>query len=187
MRIISFFLIFGLLAQNAFAEVIESLDYQYYDVDVAENQSLLFALNQASRIEQDGKISHGITKWEVRWNYRWSSDKDGMCKIISSTTNIRGTILLPRLTNSTEDQWNQFDSFFSALLKHEQGHYQIGKDAAKAIDEQILSLPPSSDCRALEKAVNGIANQTLDEYKKKDKEYDSNTMHGKTQGTWLEN
>jgi predicted secreted Zn-dependent protease len=187
MRIISFFLILGLLTQIAIAEVIESLDYQYYDVSIAVNQSLLFALNQSSPIKQDGKEHHGYTKWDVRWNYRWNSDNNGMCRIISSTTTLRGTILLPRLKSANNTQRSQFDSYVTALLEHEQGHYQIGKDAAKAIDEQILSLPAASDCRSLENAANGGAYQTLEEYKKTEREYDTKTMHGKTQGAWLAN
>ena len=187
MRIISFFLILGLLTQIAFAEVIENLDYQYYDVSIAANQSLPFALNQTSPIKQDGKAHHGYTKWDVRWNYRSSSDNNGMCRIISSTTTIQGSILLPRLVSATEAQRSQFDCYVTALQEHEQGHYQIGKNAAKAIDEQILSLPVASDCRTLEKAVNDGAYQTLEEYKKMEREYDAKTMHGKKQGAWLAN
>lgn len=187
MRIISFFLILELFSQTAFAEVIESLDYQYYDVSIAGNQSLLITLDQTSPIKQNGKRHHGYTKWDIRWNYRWNSDENGMCRIVLSTTTIHGTILLPRLIGATEAQRSQFQGYFTALLEHEQGHYQIGKEAAKAIDEQILSLPAGSDCPSLEKAANGGAYRTLEQYKEKEREYDARTMHGRTQGAWLAN
>ena len=186
MRIVSFLLILGLLTPIAFAEVNERLDYQYYDVILPENQSLLLALNHAAPIKRDGKEYHGYTKWDVRWNFRWNPDHDGMCRIISSSTTIRGTILLPRLVSATEAHRQRFDIYVAALLEHERGHYQTGKDAAKAIDEQISSLPAASNCRELEKSANSSAYQTLEEFKKIEREYDTTTLHGKTQGAWID-
>jgi predicted secreted Zn-dependent protease len=185
MQTISLLLILGFLSQNAFAEVIERLDHRYYDVHIAANQSLVSALNQASPIQYKGKVYHGYTKWNVRWKFRWSSDDNGMCRIISSTTTIQGTILLPRLASATQAQKSQFDAYVTSLLEHELGHYQIGKEAAQAIDKQILSYPTASECRALEKAVNSGAHQTLEEYQETERQYDIVTMHGKTQGAWL--
>jgi hypothetical protein len=48
----------------------------------------------------------------------------------------------------------------------ELGHYEIGKE--------------------LESTANALGYQTLDEYRAKEKQYDTSTAHGKSQGAWLE-
>jgi len=173
------------MSQTATAEVIENLEYQYYEVNVAANQSLRSALNQASTIRQDGKTHHGYTKWYIHWRFHWNNNPSGQCRIVSSKTSLQGTILLPRLASPLA-QRKQFDRYMIALREHELGHYKIGQEAAKAIDEQFLSLPSSSHCKALEKPANDSAYQILEKYKHADKEYDAKTIHGKTQGAWLE-
>lgn len=174
------------MSQTATAEVIENLEYQYYEVNVAANQSLRSALNQASTIRQDGKTHHGYTKWHVRWHFHWNNDHSGHCKIVSSKTTLQGNILLPRLAYAPLIQRKQFDRYMIALREHELGHYKIGQEAAKAIDEQFSSVPSSSTCKALEKPANDRAYQILEKYKLADKEYDAKTIHGKTQGAWLD-
>lgn len=83
-------------------------------------------------------------------------------------------------------QREQFDKYLSALRIHELGHYNIGKDAATAIDGKIASLPEMSHCNDLEITANNIGNQTLREYMEKELSYDTTTAYGRSQGAWLD-
>jgi predicted secreted Zn-dependent protease len=171
--------------QTASAEVSESLDYIYYTANADASHSLLSVLNTASPIKINNRIFHGLTKWYVKWNYRWFEQPDGRCKITKVTIKYTSSIQLPELTGANSTQQQAFNNYLTALRTHELGHYDIGKQAADVIDSGIASLPEMSSCTELETAANGLGYQTLDEYRAKEKQYDANTGHGKTQGAWL--
>lgn len=178
-------LCFLIIAQTASAEVSESLEYIYYSANADANQSLLSVLNKASPIQVNNRTFHGLTKWYVKWNYRWFEQPDGRCKITSVTTKYTSSIKLPQLAGADSAQEQAFNNYLSALRTHELGHYDIGKQAADVIDNGIASLPEMSSCKELEATANGLGNQVLDEYRAKEKQYDADTGHGKTQGAWL--
>lgn len=176
-----------IIAKNASAEVSENLVYSYYTADANTGGSLLKVLNKASPIRIKNRMFHGSTKWYVKWNYRWFRETDGRCRITTVTTKLTATITLPELIGATDEQTEVFDKYISALREHELGHYDISKEAAVIIDKGILALPEMSSCKELESTANALGYQTLDEYRAREKEYDVETAHGKTQGAWLEN
>lgn len=179
-------LCFLIIAKTASAEVSEHLDYLYYTANADPDHSLLSILDKASSIRVDNRIYHGLTKWHVKWNYRWFEKPDGGCKITRVTTKYTSTITLPELTGGDARQQELFNHYVSALRTHELGHYDIGKQAADMIDNGIASLPEMSSCKELEATANGLGYQTLDEYRDKEKQYDADTGHGKSQGAWLD-
>ena len=182
----SLLIAFFLFASSAAAELRESLAYTYYDAAANPGQSLLLSLNSASPIKENGRVFHGYTKWHVRWNFRWNERRDGTCNIASAKTEVTGTITMPKLVGGTVEQNLAFDRYTAALKQHEVGHYQIGKDAAIAIDRELLVLPAMTDCGSLERAANAGAYQTLEQHKEKERQYDAATGHGISQGAWLE-
>jgi predicted secreted Zn-dependent protease len=173
------------LSQVAGAEVSESVDFIYYDAPVSSGQSLLDALNGASKIRQNGRTYHGYTKWNVRWNFWWREGRNN-CRITRVKTTVASTITMPRIIGGTNAQKREFERFSAALKEHELGHAAIGKEAADAIDRAIRALPEMQDCGALERAANGKGNELIREYQEKEKRYDADTRHGREQGAWLE-
>jgi predicted secreted Zn-dependent protease len=121
----------------------------------------------------------------VTWHFRWNSDVNGECKITEVHTVLTGTITLPKLVNGSGSQARDMDTFSTALRVHELGHYNIGKDAADAIDNGILSLPQMRDCKVLDSAANQLGQRILEEHRKTEEQYDIATAHGKSQGAWL--
>jgi predicted secreted Zn-dependent protease len=179
------FLCLLIIAKTSSAQVSESLDYLYYTANADSRYSLLSVLNKASPIKINNRTFHGLTKWNVKWNYRWFEQPDGRCKITKVTTKYTSSIQLPELTGADSTQEQAFNTYLTALRTHELGHYDIGKQAADIIDSGIASLPEMSSCKEIETAANGLGYQTLDEYRAKEKQYDADTGHGKTQGAWL--
>lgn len=167
------------------ADVNENIAYTYYVAISDPSRSLLAILNSSSPIRYDGKIYHAYTTWNVKWNFRWFENPNGKCKITKVTTEFSGSIKLPRLVGETM-QRDQFDKYLSALRIHELGHYNIGKNAATAIDSKILSLPEMPSCKELEASANELGYRTLSEYKEKQIRYDTLTAYGRSQGAWLD-
>jgi predicted secreted Zn-dependent protease len=175
-----------IIAKTSSAQVSESLVYTYYTANADTSRSLLSVLNKASPIKINNRTFHGLTKWYVKWNYHWFEQPNGRCKITTVTTKYTSSIQLPELVGANSAQEQTFNNYLTALRTHELGHYDIGKQAADVIDSGIASLPEMSSCKELETAANDLGYQTLDEYKAKEKQYDADTGHGKTQGAWLE-
>jgi predicted secreted Zn-dependent protease len=101
------------------------------------------------------------------------------------TTELSGINTLPKLVNATASQTKDMDTFLTALRLHELGHYNIGKDAADAIDKEILSLPPMQNCTILDSAANSLGQRIIEEHRKAEDRYDAATADGKLQGAWL--
>jgi len=61
----------------------------------------------------------------------------GRCAITEVTTRLHTEVQLPELQVASPEQQAAFDRYLRALSDHEQGHVQIGRDAAQAIDQGI--------------------------------------------------
>ena len=132
----------------------------------------------------NGQQFHAYTKWHVDWKFWWDRDHGAACRITSVRTSLTALITLPKLVGGNSAQRLEFERYVLALKQHESGHYEIGKDAAHEIDREILSLS-ATDCSTLEKTANQKATRILERYKEKERTYDADTKHGKTQGAWL--
>lgn len=109
-------------------------------------ETLLAAINRHSLIRKQGGIFHGYTKWNVRWNFRWDTDVQGRCAITSVKTALSVHMQLPELDESSEEGRAEFDHYLSDLREHEDGHHDIGAEAARRIDQDPA---PMRSCEAL--------------------------------------
>ncbi len=175
----------ALAAQSACAEVSESLSSQTYEVRHKPGQSLFSAISAASPFREGGRVFHGNTDWHVSWQYWWNERPDGVCVFTSVQTKVAGTITLPVLSSADRSIQNQFNQYVAALRVHEMGHYKFGTDAAREIDRRMIALPPMLSCSRLESEANRLGQQILEDYQARERAYDVNTQHGKTQGAWL--
>ena len=51
---------------------------------------------------------------------------------------------------------------------------------------QIGAMREMEGCAALVKAANDLGQRTLNDFRLKEKQYDVDTRHGRTQGAWIE-
>lgn len=173
------------LALDAQAAVIEHTSVIRYPVNVVPPQTLKQALNAATPIRENGQVFHGHTKWWVKWNFRWHRQASGRCAITSVTTELTTTMQLPELRQASAADRERFDRFLPRLTTHEEGHRDNGRAAAAEIDRRIAQLPEMSSCELLDASANETGHRVLDEYNARDRQFDSATEHGKTQGAWL--
>ena len=168
------------------AAVAEEHAERPYPVSAQPGDTLRQALNAATPISVEGKRFHGYTRWNVRWTFRWQSDASGRCRITEVSTRPRTEVQLPELRRATPEQRALFDRYLPALSRHEQGHVQFGRDAARAIDQGIAQLPAERDCATLERQANALGHRLLREHAEREKQYDRDTRHGASQGARLD-
>ena len=170
----------------AHAAVQEEHAERKYPVHAEPNQSLREALNAATPILVNGKRFHGYTRWYVRWQFQWAPDPQGRCRITKVNTRLTTEVQLPDLRRGTEAQQARFDRYLPALSQHEQGHVQVGRDAAQTIDRAIADMPAAADCATLERNANTLGQALLQEHVEREKQFDVTTGHGATQGALLD-
>ena len=164
------------------AEVVESIDDVTYTAYPTRGQTLRQALNAATPIREDGERFHGHTKWNIRWSFKWWREADGSCRITSSETRLDLVITMPELEGGGGAMQRRFADFRDALHEHELGHADIARDAAHAVDDAILDLPEMDDCATLEAVANRRAHAIVDASKRRQKQYDRDTEHGRRDG-----
>lgn len=178
--------LWALAACCAQAAVTEEQADRPYAVYAQPGDTLRQALNAATPITVDGQRFHGHTRWKVRWNFRWRHDASGACRITEVTTRLQTEVQLPQLRGGNAEQRALFGRYLRALSRHEQGHVQFGRDAARAIDEGIAALPTAPNCATLERQANDLGQRLLREHSEREKQYDRDTHHGASQGAKLE-
>jgi len=177
----------ALLAGPVHAEVSETIEYIYYDAKVVPGTSVAAALNDVSPIRRNGRVFHGYTKWQIKWNFWWREQPGRSCQLTKVKTSVAGTITLPRISGASPAQRREFDRYVAALKEHELGHQAIGREAALEVDREILALSAMKDCKALERTANETGSRIVEKFKERELRYDLNTDHGRTQGAYLIN
>lgn len=175
-----------LLQAPASATVREEHAQRPYPVQLAPGQTLRQALQAATPIVVGGRRFHGYTRWNVRWSYRWWREASGRCAITEVTTRLTTEVQLPELRGATPAQQASFNRYLRALSQHEQGHVQLGRDAAQAIDQGIARLPAAADCPTLERQADALGRRLLQEHAERERQYDRDTGHGAAQGARLD-
>ncbi len=185
MKSVALFALIWLTPLGASAEVSEQLAYESYRVPHAPGRTLSASIKAVSPFRSEGSIFHAYTAWKINWRFQWQKDGDGLCRISSTTTNIKLTVTTPELISNDPEARRTFEAHKQKLLFHENGHVKISRDAAYTIDHAIQSMPPQPDCKQLGASANALGRQLMAEASARNRDYDRETSHGKTQGAWL--
>jgi predicted secreted Zn-dependent protease len=170
---------------SANAEVVESLEYKYYTVESHWYEPLARSVIKASPVREGDKSFMGHTAWTVRWDMSWQQEGSGRCAMGQVRTYLHSVITLPQASLSNPQEQTRFDTFLAALRAHELDHVAIARDAARAIGQRLMSLPPMATCQELESVANALGQKELETARRRGVEYDVETGHGKTQGAVL--
>ena len=131
----------------------------------------------------------GLTTWHIEWRFNLTPTPGG-CRCSSFTTRTAITNTLPRWlppTNAPPELRIGWARFATALAQHEAGHSRLALAAVAEMHKQIKALSEDLDCDALRKKINQVAQRTVDDFRRRDQEYDRSTNHGATQGASLPN
>lgn len=147
----------------------------YYDVQGGDYNSVLGSM-------MSGREFAGKTDWLLSYKYQPRMEA-GACKVESVTTKLDLSMTLPRWLpppGAAGDLVARWERFMSALRVHEEGHVQDARDLESAAKRALLALS-SANCGALGAAMRARFDQLLEQGRARDRAYDQQTGHGKTQ------
>ena len=72
--------------------------------------------------------------------------------------------------------------FMKNLFAHEEGHRDLAVKAARELTSAVADLPPVSTCAQLDREVNALGQEQMKRLLKEQRDYDTATNHGATQG-----
>lgn len=171
-------------ASTAWSEptvTVKSETYEIYGMTAHElrEQMVLFGVTW-----RDGKKYDALTTWVSRWRYTWDSGVNS-CEITGVQSSVEVLYRLPKWANEEEaapvlrNRWKQY---MANLMVHENGHKDLGIDAAAEMEKAIMAMPPQRTSKALETAANTLGEEILHKYRALEVDYDQKTDHGRTQG-----
>ncbi len=172
----------GLLAEPAI-----SIETRYYPVSGANSTEIWQSIQRRGPLGKDGKRYHAYTKWNINWRYRWVETPE-RCHLTSTSVSVEVEYLLPQLTSSRFDQpdfrkkWNRY---YDALFAHEQQHKDFAVAAGREIEDRLKQEDEQSSCKRLQARLEQAAQQVIDQYGAKEREFDRVTDHGVKQGVVL--
>ena len=172
-------------AAGARAEVHETLDTGHYEARAQHGRSLALALNEASPFRPGNQVFHSATAWTLDWTLQPRATADGRCRTAEVQVDLRGEMLLPRLLGGSQAQKERFESYLVRLREHARGHFESGREAARALEKSLYALKPARSCAALQAAARDEGVRVLAKYEALGDAYDRQTQHGRTQGAWL--
>jgi predicted secreted Zn-dependent protease len=159
------------------AQVDFNVQLTHYDVRGQDKMSVFRSLDA-----NGPKGFHGLASWKIDYKYSAGEDK-GDCYVREIRTQVSGAILMPRWideSSASPDLRVWWQTLYSRLMRHEEGHVQHGRELAQLINERLLGLG-TQPCGQLP----GLARQEFDRLvtnlKGRDKEYDARTNHGRIQ------
>lgn len=122
----------------------------------------------------------GMTRWNISWKFSHATDSN-QCRLDQFALTLDGVIDLPDFANrhaASEEMKAKWDSFIKALRAHEYGHWSTGIDAINDLEKRLLQIPPKEHCDALNREIEAIGAQVIQEYREVDRRYDRVTNHG---------
>jgi predicted secreted Zn-dependent protease len=165
----------------AFAEV--KVQTKYYYIQGRSIRQLQQAMKE-SEDKTGFENFYAKTDWHLKWNYKYR-DMGAACLVEALQTELKITYIMPKWTNKNlgyPDLVQKWDQFYKALLTHEQGHGNIGRQAEAEVREVLPKLGAKTGCMGFNQLANAEGQRILEKYRKIEKEYDASTNHGRTQG-----
>lgn len=148
-----------------------------------------------SMLERGPRDKRGIprfanTEWNVDW--RWQRNGDGSVKIDTLAVVCSASILMPQLdtsaisnrkTAATEEFNSRWHRFLARLERHELNHLKHVQYRAPLISARLKAAHQKHGALSPARA-NAIAAEVVREIHQLDRQYDSETLHGKSEGVW---
>jgi predicted secreted Zn-dependent protease len=138
-----------------------------------------------SEMHHKGGRSNGVAwcSWNIEWDPEYAKTPNGYV-VTKPKTKIVITYRYPRWTDqdkAPEKLKKEWDALLQNAMVHEKGHGAIAKEAARAIDDALMTVPPHPDIRIYSGRVSAMGNKVLNAYKNKEQEYDKLTNFGRKQ------
>lgn len=158
--------------------------YEYYEIRGDDEKEIRRQMGQNGTKWNDGKTYDSVTRWDIDWDYGYDSAPQG-CKVDSFRTILKITFRYPkwlRTDNAPQSLADKWDGYMKNLVLHETGHRDIAVEAAANISRAVAELPTARSCADLDREVRTLCREIAAKLTRDEKEYDTTTNHGTTQG-----
>jgi predicted secreted Zn-dependent protease len=165
-------------ASYDYPQISESFDY--YDIAGMSESELRRQMDVNGNLWNDGKRYAGMTFWNVRWMTYPRMNKD-LCSVDKIDAFVDVKFRMPRWSNNSTapaNVQNWWTWYYDGLLKHENGHRDLGVEAARELQRKIAEVQPHKTCKELYETANKVGNKVLEKYKQLERDYDARTKHG---------
>ena len=156
----------------------------YYRIEGDTAWDLRQQMDHLGPLDEDGHRWSALTHWRIRWSYRYLRGI-GRCATGPVKVELEIVYTIPRWeppASAEEELVERWEEYMTALVAHEQGHAEIAKQAAQAVQQAVQDLPDYPTCHALEYEADALGERILEEFRQRQAEYDRLTEHGLTQG-----
>lgn len=154
---------------------IEGARVEWFDLLGVDRIDLLESCLRDCPRDEGGTAVASLTTWRVEWS--WARDGDEACGVSGATVDASVTVELPRWTAPPEADpalVAEWDAWFFALRRHEQGHVDVVHTFAHDAERVIVD----AGCDGADAAGARI----LDGLRKSQHDYDAQTSNGHSQG-----
>ncbi len=164
-----------------------SSDTSYYEIDARTRQEIYDQIQKMGPNLSNMEAAASI-RYEFSWNIIYNEKIIGDCHPNSGFVNLRMNYTFPRWTNYTtadNDLKNQWDSYFSLLALHEDGHKDIVLAYGQKLTDTIQDFH-HDNCQEFDRLLEQKCKEVVNQCKLLNKKYDHETEHGKKQGAvWI--
>lgn len=166
-----------LLASPVFADVVKTVDTEYYTVEGRTPKQIYNNLKKNSPLNKGTETYQAHTRTNIRYKFKWGK-KGKSCDMKSVTVYVHLTYLYPRLAHSVDYKTRKWwKEFLGKLEVHELIHGEISIKAAHTLDDE-LKMIRNIRCPDFKNLVKRRADIILDKMKQDQKDYDKLTEHG---------
>ncbi|MBN1147206.1 MAG: DUF922 domain-containing Zn-dependent protease [Anaerolineales bacterium] len=156
----------------------------YYRIEGDTAQELRSQMDQFGPLDEQGRRWSALTRWCIRWSYRYRRGV-GRCAVGPLKVELEITYHMPQWEppdSAPDELVERWRAYLAALQVHEEGHAEIAKQAAKAVQQSMQALPVYPTCQTMERDADALGGRILEEYLRLQDEYDRQTEYGCNQG-----
>lgn len=179
-------------AQCSWPDVLRvSARQTFYTIEGETAPQLVAQIQNRGPLWSNGYRYEAMHTWKLNRSYSVAQQGD-RCRLTTIDIALESEITLPHWEPPADASGQlvaNWDHYTKALKQHENGHREISIAAGEQVLQQLLSLPSYATCTELRTAAKAIVDDILAQTSSEQRNYDSNTQHGLTQGAsysqWL--
>jgi predicted secreted Zn-dependent protease len=162
-------IVFFLAFAPVFAEPVETVKTEYYEVHGADMKEVRRSMDQHSRMTHNFGNRDALTDYKI--NTKWGNPPVVMLDV---------TYIMPKwveCSQAPKGLQEKWQNYVKGVQFHEDGHRKIAEDCARAVEQRMVSEGPRPSNK-----LNHDIRIIYTEYNRKQLEYDRITKHGQNQG-----
>ena len=161
----------------------ETSETLYSDIEGRSEQDIAdwFAARQFG-----GTIGESSTSLSTYYQLQPS---DGLCRLTGITAYLHISDTRPRWLDEADGARRvrrQWQTYLTNLQTHLDGHAEIARRGAAIVVDRLSQTAPQENCASLQTTLDALSRNLWDRLDVSQREYDSATQRGRTQGAYIE-